>query len=566
MDRKLWVVSTFAVLTVAIVLLCIQPAVSGQNPGTNAEEGGVAGTGTLSGTVKAPKAFTAARVYAKNVDKNVVYMVYTNQGHFRAINLLPGNYEVNVVKNGFKSADAQKITVTPGVNASADFSLNESQVMPIQGKRPGIPKGLPLVSYDTLYPAAEARESIERTCMHCHGPDFIPSHQWDDSQWNAAINLMSDTTATIPGRILPGTFTTKQRQDLVDYLVKNFGPDSTPRGLEVPDMPVDEQILSKAMYVEYHLPPLPNNKRRGLHDSHFDNNGNVWYTDRSGLYIGRVDPRTGSFKDYPIPDPIALPHGITMDHDGQHMWWAGNTVLTKLDTATGEMTLHPVGVQDTAHQSHGHTPVMDAKDNVWFTASYTDEIGQFDQHTDKLTMFKVPTAYSFPYALVMDAGGKLWMAEWSRCKAVKFDPELKQFTEYSPLTRPCTMRRLSVDHKGIVWYALGNAKIGKLDPNTGKIIEYTLPVKFAYPYDIQPDAQDNMWISDSGQGGALVKFDQGTEKFTYYPSPQMTDMPKLEITREGAIWYTTRAADAKEQAVGVLYPDISKIKTMAAYY
>ena len=100
----------------------------------------------------------------------------------------------------------------------------------------------------------------------------------------------------------------------------------------------------------------------------------------------------------------------------------------------------------------------------------------------------------------------------------------------------------------------------------GKIIEYTLPVKFAYPYDIQPDAQDNMWISDSGQGGALVKFDQGTEKFTYYPSPQMTDMPKLEITREGAIWYTTRAADAKEQAVGVLYPDISKIKTMAAYY
>ena len=36
------------------------------------------GMGTLSGTVEAPGAFKAAQVYIRNVDKRILYMVYTN--------------------------------------------------------------------------------------------------------------------------------------------------------------------------------------------------------------------------------------------------------------------------------------------------------------------------------------------------------------------------------------------------------------------------------------------------------------------------------------------------------
>ena len=57
-----------------------------------------------------------------------------------------------------------------------------------------------------------------------------------------------------------------------------------------------------------------------------------------------------------------------------------------------------------------------------------------------------------------------------------------QFIEYPALTRPCTMRRVFVDHNGMVWYALESAgKIGMLDPSTGKIVEYDEPVKWAFP-------------------------------------------------------------------------------------
>ena len=98
---------------------------------------------------------------------------------------------------------------------------------------------MPLLSYDELYPAGEGRQIIEKTCIRCHGPDFLPGKQWDADQWNAAIDLMLSTApnSNPPGRIseasVPGLIPPHDRQVLVDYLVKNFGPDSKPRGLAV---------------------------------------------------------------------------------------------------------------------------------------------------------------------------------------------------------------------------------------------------------------------------------------------------------------------------------------------
>jgi streptogramin lyase len=91
-------------------------------------------------------------------------------------------------------------------------------------------------------------------------------------------------------------------------------------------------------------------------------------------------------------------------------------------------------------------------------------------------------------------------------------------------------------------------------------------MKLGFPYDIQEDHDYNLWIADSGQGGGLIKFEPPTKKFTYYPDIQRPDMPKIEVSRQDSIWYTTRAADAKEMALGVLYPDKTKITTMAATY
>jgi len=61
----------------------------------------IAGTAAVSGSVEAAKPFTAAQVHFMNVDKNVLFMVYTSGGRYRAVNLFPGRYEVSVRKQGF---------------------------------------------------------------------------------------------------------------------------------------------------------------------------------------------------------------------------------------------------------------------------------------------------------------------------------------------------------------------------------------------------------------------------------------------------------------------------------
>jgi len=535
----------------------------------------IRGTGSLSGKVDASKDFKGAQVYVRNVDKNIVYTVYTSGGRYKAVDLLPGNYEVTVKKSGFAS-DAKKVSVAADAGVTADFTLTDGPVLPRMGDHPGYDPHLAkqTASYEQLYPAGSGRAVIEKTCMVCHGPDFLPQHHWDEEQWNAAIDLMSNPDGLIKSRILPGTISAQERQDLVSYLVKNFGPDSQTRHLEVPEMPIDEKALAGAMYVEYEIP-----KQYGqpIHDEHFDREGNVWVVDRAPgrPSVDRLDPRTGDWVYHAIPDPNALPHGLTADAAGD-LWFAGETAYGRIDAKTGAMKLYYFDDKDsyvplpgegvgkgTKHQSHGHTPVVDSKQNIWMSLSYTDQLAKWDRRTGEISRFTVPTAHSFPYGIYADRKDNIWVAEWFRCKVAKFDPETEKFTEYPLPDPPCTVKRMSVDSKGIAWYVKDGGKLGSLDPKTGKAVEYEAPVIYASGYDVQPDAQDNLWISDSGQGGAIVKFDRATKKFTYYPSVQFGDMPKLEITRDGAIWYSARSA--KTKAIGVLYPDMSKIKTLGAY-
>ena len=249
MNRKLWLSSLVWAFGI-LLLLSVGNALRAQTKAAKSSGAGaaspLAGLGSISGAVKAPKEFKAAKVYAKNVDKNVVYMVFTEGGRYQAVDLFPGNYEVSVTKNGFAGGDVQTITITAGGSATADFTLKEGIYRPNQQMRAGLPKDEPLLSYDELYPPSHARETIERTCIMCHGPDFLPNKQWDEEQWNDAINLMQNPDDNAGARLAPGTFAKGEREELIAYLVKNFGPDSKKRGLAVGDEPIDEKALGKA--------------------------------------------------------------------------------------------------------------------------------------------------------------------------------------------------------------------------------------------------------------------------------------------------------------------------------
>ena len=541
----------------------------------------------MSGTVTAARPFTAAQVYLKSTDKPVTFMVYTAGGKYQAINVMPGDYEVTVARRGFAS-EPQKITVKAGATVTADFALRDadptprtnlngpSTVVGYFGPATIVGNDVEFVKdYDALYPPGPGRDVLERTCIACHGVSFYPLRQWDRAAWEAAVEMMTKRIGTdnpMDKQVPPGKLTPRDRALLIDYFVANFGPTAKKRALATEaDMPLDEAALSKAMYVEYDMPKavgVANAKPRGQ-NPYFDNEGNVWMTDRgTPNAIVKLDPRTATFRHFPLPG-LVVPHGITVDNNGV-VWW-GETVgfsLGRLDPESGKMERLPIDPRGYL-KGRGHDPIVDAEQNVWLTVIVGNKLLKWDRKTEKTTLYEPPTPSSYPYGLDKDKAGNIWISQFTQCRVAKFDPKIEEFTEYPLLIAQqdpfCLIRRPSVDSKGIVWYGVFNhGLIGKLDPATGKMVEYKIPAPRAEPYDVWPDRDDNLWISDGGMGGALIKFEPATEKFTFYPAVQRGDMPKVEITRDGGIWYNPRSA--LRGAVGVLYPDMTKMRGYEARY
>src|SRR5713226_7179398 len=83
------------------------------------------GMASLSGTVESPKPFKAAQVYIRNVDKRILYMVYTNAGRYRAVSLFPGNYEIKVIAKGLRS-EVKQLAVKAGDSPKLNLTLRDA--------------------------------------------------------------------------------------------------------------------------------------------------------------------------------------------------------------------------------------------------------------------------------------------------------------------------------------------------------------------------------------------------------------------------------------------------------
>ncbi len=100
-------------------------------------------------------------------------------------------------------------------------------------------------------------------------------------------------------------------------------------------------------------------------------------------------------------------------------------------------------------------------------------------------------------------------------------------TEYDLPNRLIQPHDVVLDRAGNVWYSdFGQMFLGKMDPRTGKVTQYPIPVvKPGWPegtLDLEFDADDNPWIGVMYQS-AIAKFDRKTEKFQFWSTPKEWD-------------------------------------------
>jgi virginiamycin B lyase len=121
-------------------------------------------------------------------------------------------------------------------------------------------------------------------------------------------------------------------------------------------------------------------------------------------------------------------------------------------------------------------------------------------------------------------------------------------TEYDLPRTTIEPHDVIVDSQGMAWYSnFGEQTLGKLDPRTGKVTEYTVPeLKHGAPIgalSLRFDADENLWLGMMFQGG-IAKFDRQTEKFqTWRVPPEFNkDMTQINMaspqrsTVDGKVW------------------------------
>ena len=71
-------------------------------------------------------------------------------------------------------------------------------------------------------------------------------------------------------------------------------------------------------------------------DPYVDQNNQVWFAGQNGDYLGVLNPESGAFKKYELPEGTG-PHNLIVDTEGQ-VWFAGNRAayIGKLNPETGK--------------------------------------------------------------------------------------------------------------------------------------------------------------------------------------------------------------------------------------
>lgn len=533
--------------------------------------------GSLSGSVTAVTGqVRALRVKATDTINKIAYTVFTNQGRYRIPHLPPSTYSVRILEEEF-DGPPQTVDVRAGAATTADLAITQRAVI-VQGagaagaaaqasygssltRRSADGKEVALVEFDQLYPPSPVRDVMVKECFTCHGPTgWHGSGPRSEAQWRRAVLRMFEPNGRVAG-MAPGVPQTTydrvpkdQVEAIIKYLTANFGPGSKPRDLKIDPLVRDEAALSQALYVQYEVPapthkgfamigPYGGPPTRSLHSawvSVVDPKIVYMSGNRSGSIVAVdtsvLDPvkRTREWRIDNPENVMVQPHGLFDRKEDGKLWFVELTgdKMSELDPKTGRIQRWKVPTEGGGM----HSVWPDAKGNFWYTYfAAAGKIGRFDSKTKMTKEYDVEKSLS-GYGIVTDKKDRVWAVSLNTPVVLGYDPATDAFKEHK-ISVPA--RRVTVDSKGMVWVCeyFGN-KIASIDPDTGKVTEYEMPLKYGNPYDVWPDTDDNIWVENAVYN-SLVKFEPATKKWTYYPFPELgAHTPKLDRDKNGTFWFT----------------------------
>ena len=162
-----------------------------------------------------------------------------------------------------------------------------------------------------------------------------------------------------------------------------------------------------------------------------------------------------------------------------------------------------------------------------------------------IEMWDVPTLGSRPHDPLAARDGSIWWSGQLVSKLGRLDPKtgaIREYTLKSPFTGP---HGLAEDKAGNIWFTGNNtALIGKLDPNTGGVTEYPMPDPNAKdPHTMNFDQSGILWFTVQ-QANMIGRLDPATGSISLVTSPTPKSRPYgLQISAQGIPVYVEFGAN-----------------------
>ena len=461
---------------------------------------------------------------------------------FPRTHMEPGKYAVTIRATGFDLAGPTSVDVSAQRAASLDLALQPAKdIIPqltsleLTMAMPGTPEMKDKFTYQGA------------SCNYCHSLHRIIRSKHTEQEWHRVINRMSsyypDGSAHSNdgrgwGRTLikfgdsygrptpngpdegkdPERWFGTPIADLAPFLATiNLSGGRTTWSYEPkPMLPRPKGKATHVIITQWEQPRA----QTVSHDMDVDSKGNVWYGDESHQVIGKLEPKTHTFTEYPLP-PVPDGHlqgtrDVQVDRD-DNVWFpmrvaGGASLLTKFEPATKKVT--------TVEGATGQFIALGPDGKMWMGGA----VNPFHR-IDMKTMTKEATYPGQGYQLVVSSQGNPYMASSGAVQGydVKADKPLR----IPFLTKNGWGRRGRMDAQDRYWFAMyGSDRIAMLDTKTGEVKEWPLR-KYFTPYTASaPDKQGYVW-APSNTSDRLARLDPKTGEVIEYLMPTELDTKKI---------------------------------------
>jgi streptogramin lyase len=501
--------------------------------------GSVALTGTVSSLREGN--MEGVLVTAKRDGSTISITVVTDKAgrySFPASRLGPGRYELKIRAAGYDLAS----TDTANVTAGKPFTLN-LKLQPTENLADQLTNAEWLMSI----PGTDAQKRPLGDCTGCHTLHTITGSNYKAKDFERLIPLMGTYfPGSQPGRkqvLLPGPRGNRGISDMAvivpmaKYLESINLSKSTRYSYPLKTLPRPTGRATRVIITTYDLP----RPEAEPHDAVVVA-GHVYYSDFGSLYVGELDPVTGKVRDYKIPvlKPAAPKGTLGLQADRAGNVWVALMYqggLAKLDGKTKKITTYalPSAWQNgstqqsmlAAEQSHvdGKVWTNDQSDHTFLrldvaTGRYEKIPAQKDQNGQPIS----------GYGLPVDQKNNLYPLEFtgSGTKIGRVDAKTKLLTTWtSPLGR-ARPRRGQFDNMGVLWFGeFGADAIGSVNPATGKLQEWKLPLKWSMPYDaVKANKTGDVWTG-SMLNDRITRFNPVTKQLVHYLLPEETNIRRV---------------------------------------